>query len=180
MMSLSRTLSSPIIETPVKVKIMETDSLVLFTGNIYTQWLKRDIIIDDKTFNTNEQYMMYCKAIEFNDLESANKILNESEPKQQKIYGRNVKNFDDDKWNLVADTHVYNANYAKFSQHSDLKEKLLATGDKLIAECGTYDRRWANGLSIEDALKTPSEQWIGENRLGKVIMKVRENLRNKM
>ena len=163
---------------PIKIKIMETDSLVLFTGDIYTQWLKRDIIICDKKFNTNEQYMMYCKAVEFGDLESASNILNETEPKQQKIYGRNVKNFDDDKWNLVADSYVYDANYAKFSQHSDLKEKLLATGDKLIAECGTYDKRWANGLSIEDALKINPDEWIGENRLGKVIMKVRTNLRN--
>ena len=57
-----------------------------------------------------------------------------------------------------------------------MKEKLLATGDKLIAECGTYDKRWANGLSIEDAVKINPENWIGENRLGKVIMNVRNNL----
>ena len=162
--------------TQPKIKYMETDSLVLFTGDIYTQWLKRDIVIDGKKFNTNEQYMMYSKAIEFNDLESAENIINELEPKQQKNYGRNVKNFDDSKWNLVADKYVYEANYAKFSQHDDLKEKLLATGDKLIAECGTYDKRWANGLSIEDAVKINPENWIGENRLGKVIMCVRNNL----
>ena len=164
--------------TQPKIKYMETDSLVLFTGDIYTQWLKRDIVINGKKFNTNEQYMMYRKAIEFNDLESAENIIKELEPKQQKIYGRNVKNFDDEKWNLVADKYVFEANYAKFSQHRDLKERLLATGDKLIAECGTYDKRWANGLSIEDALKISPENWIGENRLGKAIMNVRNILKD--
>jgi hypothetical protein len=168
--------TEPVVVAPIKVKYAETDDLVLFSGDIYTQWLKRDITIGEKTFNTCEQYMMWCKAIECDDLESAEKIYEEKEPKQQKIYGRAVKNFDDDKWNLIADKYVYEANYAKFTQYDDLKEKLLATGDKLIAECGTYDRRWANGLSIEDALKIPPNEWIGENRLGKAIMRVRDEL----
>jgi len=168
--------TEPVVIAPIKVKYAETDDLVLFSGDVYTQWLKRDILIGDKTFNTCEQYMMWRKAVEFGDLESADKIYEEKEPKQQKIYGRNVKNFNDNKWNLVADKYVYEANYAKFTQHNDLKEKLLATGGKLIAECGTYDRRWANGMSIEDALKIPQNEWIGENRLGKAIMNVRDEL----
>jgi ribA/ribD-fused uncharacterized protein len=93
--------TEPVVIAPIKVKYAETDDLVLFSGDIYTQWLKRDIVIGDKTFNTCEQYMMWCKAIECNDLESAEKIYQEKEPKQQKIYGRAVKNFDDNKWNII-------------------------------------------------------------------------------
>jgi len=160
-----------------KLKILETESLVLFTGDIYTQWLKCDITIDDIVYNTNEQYMMWCKAIEFGDQETAKKIMETNEPKEQKELGRCVKNYDDARWSTVADIYVYKANYAKFYQHNDLKKRLLATGNKYISECGTYDTRWSNGLSIEDASRLPQSEWKGTNRLGKILMRVREDLR---
>ena len=51
------------------------------------------------------------------------------------------------------------------SSQSDLKEKLLATGDEHLEEGNTWgDTTWGtvNG--------------IGENRLGKILMKVRNEL----
>ena len=42
--------------------------------------------------------------------------------------------------------YVYDANYAKFSQHKDLKEQLLETGDKIIVEASPYDLIWGVGL----------------------------------
>jgi ribA/ribD-fused uncharacterized protein len=91
--------------------------------------------------------------------------------------GRLVKNFDATVWDKVADEVVYSANLAKFSQNKDLKEKLLATGDKLIVECSPYDKIWGNGMSITETLSTPEEEWKETNRLGKAIMRVRTTLR---
>ena len=54
---------------------------------------------------------------------------------------------------------------AKFTQNPDLKEKLLATGDEHLEEGNTWgDTTWGtvNG--------------IGENRLGRILMKVRKEL----
>jgi len=158
-----------------KVKLVETDNLVCFTGDIYSQWYDAIILIDGIEFNCCEKWMMYSKAIYFNDTETADKILKSNEPKEQKKLGREVKNYDDDKWLLVCDDIVYKGNYAKFSQHKDLQEKLLLTGNKIIAEAAHYDARWGTGLNIEDTINTPYEQW-GENRLGKAIMKVRSDL----
>ncbi len=56
---------------------------------------------------------------------------------------------------------MYKANIAKFSANQELKETLLATGDKMIVECSPYDKIWGNGLDIEDSLKRPIETWKG-------------------
>lgn len=55
----------------------------------------------------------------------------------------------------------------KFEKHPKLKEKLLATGNSHLEECNTWsDTVWGtcNG--------------IGDNHLGKILMRVREELRN--
>lgn len=54
----------------------------------------------------------------------------------------------------------------KFNKHADLKEKLLATGDAELIEGNSWgDKFWGvcNG---------------GENMLGKILMQIREDIRN--
>ena len=56
---------------------------------------------------------------------------------------------------------------AKFTQNKDLAEQLLATGDEELIEGNTWgDRTWGmvNGT--------------GKNWLGKILMQIREELRN--
>jgi ribA/ribD-fused uncharacterized protein len=91
-----------------------------------------------------------------------------------------IEVYNDDKWMEVADKIVYTANYAKFSQTPSLKTKLLETNNKIIVEAAAYDARWGNGLSLEETINTPMEEWKGENRLGKALMKVRETLRDEI
>ncbi len=45
---------------------------------------------------------------------------------------------------------IYEGLYAKYSQNDDLKEKLLKTGDRLLAECAVQDKIWATGISMKD------------------------------
>lgn len=159
-----------------KVKIIETSNMICFTGDIYSQWYNVPMVINNKKFSSCEQWMMYSKANYFNDEESVLKILNTDDPKKIKQYGREVKNYDDAKWLQVCDDIVYNGNYAKFSQNLELQKKLLATGNKIIAEGAVYDPRWGTGLSIEDTINSPMNEW-GQNRLGRILMDVRKSLR---
>ncbi len=157
-------------------KFFENENGVYFKSNYPSQWYPSTFVINDITFNCCEQWMMYNKAILFEDNEIATQILNETDPKKQKELGRLVANFDTEKWNSVADDIVFKGNLAKFSQNLELKEKLLSTGNKLIVECSPYDSIWGNGLNITESLVIPQNLWKGTNRLGKAIMKVRESL----
>ncbi len=57
---------------------------------------------------------------------------------------------------------------AKFTQHPELASKLLATGDKVLVEGNTWgDTCWGVDLRTGQ----------GENHLGRILMKVREELR---
>ncbi len=56
----------------------------------------------------------------------------------------------------------------KFGQHPDLREKLLATGNRHIIEHTKTDKYWGDG-----------EDKTGKNRLGHLLVQLREELRTK-
>lgn len=167
-------------------KFFDSDELniVCFKSNYPSQWYLANFSLFDEdeqqefSYNCCEQRMMHKKALFFGDIETANKIYLTTEPSEQKKLGREVKNFNVDLWNNIADLIVEEANFAKFSQNSELKTKLLATKDKTFVECAPYDPIWGNGMNITDTLKTPIEEWKGTNRLGKAIMRVRDRILN--
>lgn len=68
------------------------------------------------------------------------------------------------------------ANFAKFSQHPELKEFLLATKDRILVEASPVDRIWGVGMAQEDAYIQGPSQWQGLNLLGFALMRVREQL----
>ena len=157
-------------------KFFENETGVYFKTNYPSQWYKIPFTVDGKNYTCCEQYMMEKKADFFKDEETKVLIMNATEPKEHKSLGRQVKNFDENEWNKVADEIVFQANLAKFSQNPQLKQKLLETKDKIFVECSPYDKIWGNGLNITDTLNTHPDKWLGTNRLGKAIMKVREVL----
>ena len=89
-------------------------------------------------------------------------------PLQSKRLGRRVLMRRD--WEQIKDRVMYDVCYAKFTQDPVLKAKLLATGNRELVEGNTHgDRCW--GMTCSNGV------WIGENRLGKVLMKLRDDLR---
>jgi len=158
-------------------KFFENETGVYFKSDYPSQWYPSEFIIDDRTFANCEQWMMYQKAKTFNDDEVAEEVMKTTDPKEIKALGRKVRNFNVDVWNEVADEVVLRGNIAKFAQNQELKDKLLATGDKKFVECATYDPIWGIGMDITTALQTPESEWKGTNRLGKAIMRARGYIR---
>ena len=80
-------------------------------------------------------------------------------------YGRELAPLPDD-WEEVKVDVMYQVVLAKFTQHLGLRDLLLATGDAILIEHTRQDSFWADG-----------GDGTGENWLGKILMVVRDELR---
>lgn len=69
-------------------------------------------------------------------------------------------------WEQVKDEIMQQAVLRKFETHTDIREILLATGDELIVENSPIDYYWGCG-----------KDGSGKNRLGEILMAVRDILR---
>ncbi|WP_395749250.1 NADAR family protein [Prosthecobacter sp.] len=148
--------------------------------NCFSQWWAgHPFVIDDITYATAEHYMMAEKARLFGDNDTLQKILPASTPAIAKKLGREVKNFDDARWLQNRWEIVVSGNFAKFSQHADLRDFLLHTGDRVIVEASPFDRIWGIGMAATDPNAENPAQWKGLNLLGFALMEVRKQLREK-
>lgn len=143
-----------------------------------SNWYLSNFTINNITFTSMEQYMMYEKAICFNDYKVAEEILNTKDVRKIKELGRLVKNYNDHIWNGVRQIIIYKGLLAKYSQNEELKEKLLNTEDAILVECAVNDRIWAVGLSMKDPNRFDINKWNGQNLLGYATMLVRKDLKN--
>lgn len=85
-------------------------------------------------------------------------------------------NYDENHWNGMRQIVVYEGLLAKFSQNTNLKEQLKATGDAFLTECAVKDRIWGIGLSMSDPDRLDRAKWKGQNLLGYALMMVRNRL----
>ncbi len=107
-----------------------------------SNWYMSDFIVDGIKYSSMEQYMMYMKALTFNDTESADKILSISDVAEIKELGRNVKNYNDVIWNGVRQVIIYKGLTEKFKQSIELRELIIFTGEDVLAECAVSDKIW--------------------------------------
>lgn len=88
-------------------------------------------------------------------------------PSEAKCLGRQVKLRPD--WEQVKDDIMYRICKEKFTQNRDLRAKLIDTKDAKLVEGNNWnDRIW--GVC----------GGIGENRLGKILMRVRDEIRGEL
>ena len=147
----------------------------------------------DGPFWCVNQELHYRKAILFGDEEVANLILAErDDPSKIKQFGRQVKNYDDNKWTEVRYSVARDAVEAKFRSDDELKKILLETKEKIIVEAA-LDRAWGIGVVEFSSISDEGEakkgaknkdncwdvhpnEWAGLNLLGKCLMDVRDRL----
>ena len=142
----------------------------------FSQFHAAQFVVDGVKYRCAEQFMMAEKARLFGDDEMRAKILAATSPVQMKRHGRNVRNFDKTRWDALCEKVVFVGNEAKFRQNAQLREALLRTAPDLLAEASPRDCIWGIGLSEDVAKVTPRSKWPGQNRLGKVLMRVRDAL----
>ena len=141
-----------------------------------SNWYLSNFIIEGMLFSSMEQYMMYKKAMCFDDQLVASKILETKDVAEIKALGRQVSNYNDSIWNGMRQILIYEGLLAKFTQNEDLKEQLLSTGDAILAECAVKDRIWGIGLSMNNPNRLDIYKWKGQNLLGYALMLVRNKV----
>lgn len=121
--------------------------------------------------------MMAQKAKLFHDSRRYTQILRATTPAECKRLGKQITPFDPSAWDAVKYEIVKEGNRAKYEQNPDLMEKLLATGNSIMAEASPLDKIWGIGIDAKIAACTDPEKWPGQNLLGKILMELREEFR---
>ena len=120
----------------------------------FSNWYPSKFVVDGICFTSMEQFMMYRKAVWFQDHEIAEKILATEDAARIKELGRMVAGYEDLIWSGIRQMVVYEGLIKKFSQNSELCEQLLNTGDAMLSKTGSgeLDLRW----TIQNGLIRPS------------------------
>lgn len=160
--------------------IQKYDKYTFFWSGPFSNWYDSPFGLDGQGYSCVEQYMMNKKALMFGDIEIANEIMKTFNPREQKAWGRKVRNFKMDQWAAVARDIVFRGCLAKFTQNPDVYKELMKTTGTLVVEASPLDKVWGIGLDAKTAAVTLIDDWKGSNWLGQVITEVREILESQL
>lgn len=146
-----------------------------FMSNMY----EAPFEMDGVKFPTVEHWFQWSKAKMFGDEEIAGKILKSASPKSAKAYGKKVKNFKAEEWEGKKDEIMKKGVKAKFVQNADIRNKLLETGNDILAEADPRGKYWGIGTSAGTSKAVPGK-WPGKNAMGNILMELRADFKSKM
>ncbi len=129
----------------------------------FSNFSRHPIRLKNKTWPTSEHYF---QAQKFHGTSREEEIRGAKSPMVAARMGRSRKHKLREDWESVKDGIMREAVLAKFTQHKELREILLGTGDAKLVEHTTNDSYWGDG-----------GDGSGQNRLGQILMSVREELR---
>jgi ribA/ribD-fused uncharacterized protein len=153
----------------------ETNTHIYFWNSVFSNFYNIEFEYNGHIFACTEQAFMWEKANYFNDTEIGDIILRTTVPIEVKRLGRQVKNFDAEKWMNVCTKYMYLVNLEKWKLMKDI---ILSTGDKILVEASPFDKIWGVGLAKDNNKILDDKNWLGLNLLGYVLMDVRETLKN--
>lgn len=134
---------------------------LVYKGKFVYNWFSNfelvKITIDDITYPSIENYYQSQKTL---DLEER-KRFETCGPGQSKAYGKRIKLRDD--WEEVKYDIMEKALRVKFAPGTDQYIKLKATEGEIVEWNNWGDRIWGKTLD-----------GVGENNLGKILMKIRD------
>lgn len=134
-----------------------------FRGKYYflSNFFICNVEYENLTYTNTEAAFQAQKSLDTN----IKRKFTDLDPLKAKRLGRRIDLRDD--WNEIRDEVMYNVCMAKFSQNDDLRKSLIDTGDATLIEGNPWnDRYW--GMC----------KGKGKNKLGKILMKIRDELKN--
>jgi ribA/ribD-fused uncharacterized protein len=129
---------------------------------VFSNFAALSFELDGKTWASSEHYY---QAMKFEGTPYSENIRLADSPSTAKKLGKAA--FIRLDWDLVKEEVMKKALLAKFRSNEFAKEILLETGDEIIVEASPWDNYWGTGKDGD-----------GQNRLGYLLMEVREILKN--
>jgi ribA/ribD-fused uncharacterized protein len=129
----------------------------------FSNFAKAPIRLKGKMWPTTEHYF---QAQKFAGTEREEEIRQTKSPMIAARMGRSRKHRLRPDWERAKDAIMREAVLAKFTQHDELRTILLGTGDARLVEHTENDSYWGDG-----------GDGSGRNRLGEILMSVRDELR---
>lgn len=122
------------------------------------------IVLQNRRWPTSEHYF---QAQKFTDDEHREAIRKTTSPMIAARMGRSRKRPLRPDWETVKDDVMREAVLAKFMQHEELRDLLLSTGEAKLVEHTVNDNYWGDG-----------GDGSGKNKLGRILMEIREAMRS--
>ncbi|KAL6063401.1 Swarming motility protein YbiA [Balamuthia mandrillaris] len=128
----------------------------------FSNFSPHPILLGEREWPTTEHYF---QAQKFAGTDWEEQIRLAPDPKTAKAMGRSRHHPLRADWEQVKDSVMRECLVAKFTQHKDLRAKLVATGNAKLVEHTRNDSYWGDG-----------GDGSGKNMLGRTLMSVREEL----
>jgi ribA/ribD-fused uncharacterized protein len=129
----------------------------------FSNFSKHPVFLKGKRWPTSEHYF---QAQKFAGTEHEEEVRLCKTAREAANLGRSRKLPLRRDWESVKEQVMLEVVRAKFTQHDDLKQVLLVTGDAKLVEHTENDSYWGDG-----------GDGSGKNRLGHILMQVRDELR---
>lgn len=129
----------------------------------FSDFSRHAITLKGARWRTTEHFF---QAQKFAGTEHEEQVRMAKTPGEAARMGRDRKRPLRRDWESVKDSVMLDAVRAKFTQHDDLKAALLGTGDAKLVEHTEKDSYWGD-----------DGDGSGKNRLGQILMNVRDELR---
>ncbi|MEB3338341.1 MAG: NADAR family protein [Leptolyngbyaceae bacterium] len=130
----------------------------------FSNFSAHGFVLDELYWTTSEHYFQAQKFVGTPHLET---VRQRKTPKDAANLGRDRALPLRPDWEQVKDDIMRQAVLCKFQTHADIRAILLSTGEKVLVENSPIDYYWGCG-----------KDGSGKNKLGLILMEVRESLRN--
>jgi len=132
----------------------------------FSNFSTHGFVLDDLWWKTSEHYFQAQKFVT-SDRPWFDKIHAARTPKDAATMGRDRRHPLREGWEHVKDGIMREGVLNKFQTHADIRKLLLGTGDCPIVENAPHDYYWGCGA-----------EGTGKNRLGEILMDVRDEFRS--
>ena len=143
-----------------------------------SNFFQRDFTYEHRKYNTVEQAYQHKKARLAGDQNQQREIMFNGNPAIQKTLGQKVSGLDQVQWDAEKYNFMKEILVSKFTQHDDLKDVLLNTGDLVLAEANRNDNDFGIGMPLNHPHVLDQRKWArNSNKLGSILMDIRTDLR---